>query len=87
MDIIRAYEGSELKTFERVAKANINQGRYGHGTVYIGFTEKTAWEKRIQFTVPKTYVDKGALGKSVIIRVEKDANHGQIINIYFEIPQ
>ena len=45
---------------------------------------KTDNEARVQFGIPKRYMERGALGKRVVLRVEEDVNSGQVINVFFE---
>ncbi len=84
LDVIAAYEGRKLELTGRTTSVNIEKGNYGHGVCFLWFMSGTRDEKRVQFSIPKEYMEKGALGKPVIIRVERDVNRGQIINIYLE---
>ncbi|MFQ5953392.1 MAG: hypothetical protein ACE5JK_08360, partial [Candidatus Omnitrophota bacterium] len=68
----------------RAVRTKINKGNHGHGVCYVVHLKRTPHEARMQFTIPKEYMEDGALGETVVVRVEKDVNQGQIINVYFE---
>ncbi|MFH1665055.1 MAG: hypothetical protein ABIA77_02795, partial [Candidatus Omnitrophota bacterium] len=86
LNLLKAYEGHELADDEiGLARANIATGAKESGVCCVFrqlYHRKNG--KRAQFAIPAKYMDKGALGKPVIIKVVRDPNRGQVINVYFE---
>lgn len=84
IDVIDAYEGKELAVYNRTCKAMIREGGFGTGICTVTIFNKKKRQRIVSFTIPRKRMRKRFIGKHAIIRVEKDKNRGQIINVYLE---
>ncbi|MBF0570080.1 MAG: hypothetical protein HQL18_04835, partial [Candidatus Omnitrophica bacterium] len=83
LDVLDASEGTPLALLGRPAYARIQRGNLGHGLCSFSFSWQGHKSRRIQFTIPKEIMEaRQALGRKVVMKVEMDRNHGQVINVY-----
>ncbi|MBN1353525.1 MAG: hypothetical protein JW994_02505 [Candidatus Omnitrophica bacterium] len=86
LDILDAAEGKELELFGRDYEATITEGPRGNGTCTLRFRQRDSSLARFKrFHITKAVMKKkNVKNKTAIIRVEKDANHGQVIRVYLK---
>ncbi|MFH1798508.1 MAG: hypothetical protein ABH844_04100 [Candidatus Omnitrophota bacterium] len=84
LDIIRSKEGQELKIFNRPVKAAILKRDEKRYVCIISFMQGTPHEKVVTLSIPGVYMKRKDADSMAMICVEKDPNHGQIINVYSE---
>ncbi|MFH0731355.1 MAG: sigma-70 family RNA polymerase sigma factor, partial [Candidatus Omnitrophota bacterium] len=83
LDLLNARVGKELSIFGRPTISKIHMTKFGSGICEIWFPESIGF-KRIPIVIPKDRMNAAWVGLNAVIVVEKDANQGQVINVYLE---
>ncbi|MFH0732540.1 MAG: sigma factor [Candidatus Omnitrophota bacterium] len=84
-DILKAHKGIELQECGRIYKTTIKDGGEGCGVCVVPFINEYRRDDAISFFIKKDRMGEGALlNEPAIIKVEKDINQRQVINIYLE---
>ncbi|MDD5440534.1 MAG: hypothetical protein PHS37_10160, partial [Candidatus Omnitrophica bacterium] len=84
MDVVDAYHGKKLSILGRACETTVTRGNLGCGVCRVQFYGRREEGMSAAFNIPRELMAQGALGKRVVVRVENDPNHGQVINIYFK---
>lgn len=86
LDLVKAYKGDILKRFGRAVGLPIYKDKKeGYFYCEIGFLSDKGYCTRKKLSVSEKYIDKNVNDKSVILKVDKDINQGQVINVHLKM--